>query len=472
MRLHLNAATDPPNSLPDDARLRRIAIIVASVAAAAAGVAKAGNAPRSTILLPLVVALGVGMFFVAYRRFEMFVAAIIVLRASLDAAKLSGTGGGRSALDPASLLGLLFLFAAGVWLATQIWSGRPLRAPARFVMALVALTATGTLSLATSRDVIGTAVDVVRLATVVALVLVLAQMLTSEDRIRFVLTSVYLSAVVPIAYGLWQHHRGQGFYIGGFVRTYSTFQHPNPFSIYLALLIIMGVAIWGRVHAWYRLGLSLILVGCGVNLLYTYTRSAWIAAVMGLLVVGIIQSKRMIAVMWVGVIVIALVVPSASARFQDLGTETRASGTAGNSLIWRVEYWRQALQLGGNPITGIGLGAVSAITSQAKEPHNDFIRSFVETGVLGLAAYLWMLIEMIGLARTALRRSPPGLPHAVAAGFAGTLGAFILLSVVSNVITQLVILLYFAALAVCAWGAGRLEPRIDPREAETATLAS
>ena len=52
------------------------------------------------------------------------------------------------------------------------------------------------------------------------------------------------------------------------------------------------------------------------------------------------------------------------------------------------------------------------------------------------------------------------------------LGAFILLSVVSNVITQLVILLYFAALAVCAWGAGRLGARIDPRETEAAALAS
>src|SRR5205823_161872 len=221
-----------------------------------------------------------------------------------------------------------------------------------------------------------------------------------------------------------------------------------------------------------RFGLSLILLGCGLNLFYTYTRSAWIAALLGVLVVGIIQSKRMIALMWIGVVVIALAVPSASARFQDLGTETRASGTAGNSLIWRVEYWRQALALGGDPVTGIGLGAVSTLTNQAKEPHNDFIRAFVETGVIGLAAYLWLLFEMIALARRSIRRAAPGFPGAVAAGFAGSLAAFVLLSMVSNVITQLVILLYFASLAVCAWGAGRLAPGIDPIDAEAAALAS
>jgi putative inorganic carbon (hco3(-)) transporter len=451
--------------------MRRIAITVAVIGAAAAGLAKAGDASRSTVLLPLVVTLAFGMFLVAYRRFEMFVAAIIVLRASLDAAKLGGAGSGRSALDPASLLGLMFLFAGGIWLAAQLSSGRKLVAPARFLMSLMAITATGAFSAATSHDLTSTVVDVVRLATVVALVLVLAQMVVNEGRIRFVLTAVYLSSVVPIAYGLWQHHHGRGFLIGGFVRTYSTFQHPNPFAIYLCMLIVMGVAIWGRTRGRYRVGLSVILVGCGVNLFYTYTRSAWIALLMGLLVVGIIQSKRLIALMWVGVVVIALAVPSASSRFQDLGTETRASGTPGNSLIWRFDYWRQALQLGGNPVTGIGLGAVSAVTNQAKEPHNDFIRAFVETGILGFVAYLWLLLEMVGLARSALRSAPTGFPRSVATGFAGSLAAFILLSVVSNVITQLVILLYFAALAVCAWGAGRLGSAIDRIDAEAATLS-
>jgi hypothetical protein len=161
-------------------------------------------------------------------------------------------------------------------------------------------------------------------------------------------------------------------------------------------------------------------------------------------------------------LVIALAVPSASARFQDLSTETRATGTTGNSLIWRFDYWKQALQLGGNPITGIGLGAVSAVTDQAKEPHNDFIRAFVETGVIGLFAYIWMLFAMIGLARKALRTASPGFPRTVAAGFTGALASFMLLSVVSNVITQLVILLYFAAFATCAWAAGRLATPVDP----------
>ena len=433
-----------------------MAVVVAALAAALAGVARAGDASRTAVLLPLILVVALGMLVVAYRRFEMFLAAILILRASLDAAKLGGAGGGRSILDPAALLSLTFLFAAGIWLVVQYQTGRRQRAPIGLALSLIALTIAGGLSIATSRNSSGTAVDVLRLATVVALVLVLAQVLVNEGKIRFVLTAVYASAIVPLLFGIWQHYHGIGLRIGGFVRIYATFQHPNPFAIYLTLLAVMGIAIWGSVHGLHRIGLSVILAGIGVNLLFTYTRSAWIAAVMGVLVIGILQSKRLLALMWIGVIVIALAVPSAAARFQDLSTATRATGTAGNSLIWRVEYWKQALELGGNPITGIGLGAVSSVTNQAKEPHNDFIRSFVETGIIGLFAYIWMLLAMINLARRALRTAPEGFPRAVAAGFTGALASFMLLSVVSNVITQLVILLYFAAFATCAWAAGRL----------------
>jgi putative inorganic carbon (hco3(-)) transporter len=447
-----------------------IAVGVAAMAAAAAGLAHGTGTSRASMLLPLGATLALGMLVMAYRRFEMFIAAILVLRASLDAARLTssvaGGSGAGSPLDPAPLLSIICLFASGVWLVAlykeEHMNGRRLEVPKGLVMSLSALTGAGVLSLVTSRHLSATVEDILRLATVVALVLVLAQLLDRESAIRTVLTAVFASAIVPIGVGAWQHYHGVGLRIGGFVRTYATFQHPNPFSIYLCFLTILGVAVWGKVHGWRRVGLSVILAGLLMNLLFTYTRSAWIATLMGVLVVGIIQSKRLLALMWMGVIVIAIAVPSASSRFQDLGTATRASGTSGNSLIWRFEYWKQALELGGNPITGLGLGAVSAITDQAKEPHNDFIRAFVETGIIGLAAYIWMLLAMVSLSRRALRTATAGFPRSVAAGFAGTLAAFILLSAVSNVITQLVILLYFGAFAVCAWAAGRLAPAEDP----------
>ena len=40
------------------------------------------------------------------------------------------------------------------------------------------------------------------------------------------------------------------------------------------------------------------------------------------------------------------------------------------------------------PLTGIGFDGVRGLTEAAKLPHNDVLRMLVETGVLGLLAYL------------------------------------------------------------------------------------
>jgi O-antigen ligase len=206
---------------------------------------------------------------------------------------------------------------------------------------------------------------------------------------------------------------------------------------------------------------KLLLLGAigvsGTFLLLTYTRSAWIATLAGLLVVAFYQGKRLVPIMGFAVVLVVLLVPSVAERFSDLSTETTQSGAAGNSLVWRFEYWKQALELSENPIVGAGLRTVQASTDVSKEPHNDFIRVYVETGLIGLSAYLWFLVSLARSARRSIRYTRSPLEHAVAVGFAGCLAAFLLLSLVSNVISQLVILWYFLAFAVAAAAGPRLE---------------
>ena len=100
----------------------------------------------------------------------------------------------------------------------------------------------------------------------------------------------------------------------------------------------------------------------------------------------------------------------------------------------------------------------------SKEPHNDFIRVYVETGLIGLSAYLWFLFSLARSARRSIRSTRSPLEHSVAIGFAGCLAAFLLLSLVSNVISQLVILWYFLAFAVAATAGPRLERAAPSRD--------
>ena len=408
----------------------------------------------SAVMLPLAAVAAVVFAWLVFARFELFVLAILAIRAALDA--FGGLGGG---LGAAGAVSVIFLCVGTIWLFAEPISRRV--AVPRFVWPVAAFVGAGALSILVAKNQIGAIEDVIRFATLVLIVLVLNQLLTTRRELKHLLTAVYVSLAIPAIVGAYQVATKTGFHESAdFSRVRGTFDHPNPFAIYLTMLIVMGVALVLKVE---RRSVKLALLGaislCGIFLVLTYTRSAWIATIAGLLVVAFFEGKRLLPLMGFAVVLVVMLVPSVAMRFSDLSTETTQSGAAGNSLVWRFEYWQQALQLSENPIVGAGLRTVQASTDVSKEPHNDFIRVYVETGLIGLSAYLWFLFSLVRSARRSIRSTRSALEHSVAVGFAGCLAAFLLLSLVSNVISQLVILWYFLAFAVAAAAGPRLERR-------------
>ncbi|MGH9894557.1 MAG: hypothetical protein ACREA0_21775, partial [bacterium] len=139
-----------------------------------------------------------------------------------------------------------------------------------------------------------------------------------------------------------------------------------------------------------------------------------------------------------------------------IGDGSTIRGTPGDSLAWRVDYWQDVVEAGEvRRVTGLGLGVVSDTTLQGREPHNDLVRAFVELGTIGLVAYLSFLFALGRQARRALLLTttapgPSGLPRALAIGFAGIFAAYLVGSLSSNLMTQLILLWYVAALAVAS----------------------
>lgn len=399
--------------------------------------------------------VGLALALIAGLRFEALVLASLFVRAALDASK------SHSPLGPATVLGALFLttWAVRELLATA-QRQPPLRGP--FTVPLITLLGLSIVSGLLSDAPRGSLIESLRLGGVVAMVIALERLLHKPQVSRRVLIAVFASAVLPMAFGLLQMagHDGGGRRIGDYSRVTGTFLHPNPFSIYLAVLICTAVALLPHISGRPRWALAGGLAVGGVLLLGTYTRGSWIALVVGLLVVGAIQSRWLVGAVIGGVIAVMILVPSVSARFSDLETTTRYSGTAGNSLVWRVEYWNEALQLNhDSPLLGIGLKGIERSTTDAKNVHNDVVRVFVELGIAGLAVYLWLAAALMATARRALRAtSGRNLDRGIAVGFAGSLAIVGLVSLSSNVITQVVLLWYVGTLAILAAFAGRSLP--------------
>jgi O-antigen ligase len=201
-------------------------------------------------------------------------------------------------------------------------------------------------------------------------------------------------------------------------------------------------------------------------LVATYTRTALLGTGLGLLVVGAVHSKKILVGVLTGGAIALVLVPSLSARFSDLGgSEPEGSGAVAESTLdWRLDYWRTVLPLARqNPVTGIGLAQTQRLTDNQQPPHNDYLRAYVETGLIGLLAYLLLLWTLVSTGRRGLAAAPRGsFDRAVAAGFLGCAVAFAAASAMANVFSNVVTLWYFAAFAGGGaavwrrWTAGKL----------------
>ncbi len=223
------------------------------------------------------------------------------------------------------------------------------------------------------------------------------------------------------------------------------------------MFMLMAIALFRHCPRAVQWALGSGIVICGVLLVFTYARGPWIALVLGLILIGVLQS-RLIFVWLIGAVVLALAaLPSVLGRITNLGSADTASGSTSNSLSWRFEYWQQVSVLNhSNPITGIGLKGTKYLTDENKAPHNDLLRAYVETGLLGLLGYVLVIVALIAIARQALRRAPLGFGRGVAVGFAATLVAYVVDSMTDNLMSEVVVLWYFYAAAACAYAVARL----------------
>lgn len=441
-----------------------VAVLVAVGLAMLSGLG-AGTGSKLGVVLPVAVAAGAVLGLLALTRFSFYVMVMLVLRASIDLAKLSGetAAAGQAqadvsarGLDPSSLLGTVFLLTGALWLAAQhhrqgALPGSTLR------RALLVFVGVFVLSVPTSANLRASAVELLRVLAAVTMFLVLEQLIANRARLRQVLLAVYLSAVFPLAYTSF------GFLTGNppsevknaFTRITGTFGQSNAFGRYLMLLIIFGVALYPHLGKGLRLALGLLLGLGTVFLLLTYTRTAIVGTVLGLVVVGLLQSKRLLLSLVVLGVCALFLVPQLSSRFSSL---TSGDTGSGNSLEWRLGYWTELLPLANtNPVTGVGPNATPSLTEEGKQPHNDFVRAYVETGVLGLLAYLFVLAALVGHGVRAIGASASGsFDRGVAVGYLGCAVAFVAVSVASNALSNVVILWYLFAFAAAAGAVTRL----------------
>jgi len=207
----------------------------------------------------------------------------------------------------------------------------------------------------------------------------------------------------------------------GVIRADVTLAHPDFAGIFLAMLLPIAVAklVSRRPLATRTLAANMVIV-MGLGLLVTFTRAAWIGAVIGVVVVLALRRGTfhvlpvaLAAAALVAVLVLSLAVagsrPSVGAgglAQAFLGRVASSTDTGTGSVASRLNTWRDLPPLiAGRPILGWGpdtFGLVYPLYQSTPrggeffdKPHQETLGIAAAEGILGLAAYLWMLIAFV-----------------------------------------------------------------------------
>ena len=140
---------------------------------------------------------------------------------------------------------ILFILVAFFWLLTRMREGRKSPPMSIHRVCLILFALAGFLSIIDSASPSISLLEAIRITAVVAMLAVLEVMLVNREMIKKLIASIYVSAMIPVGYTMFKvvtHH--SQFTSGGFSRFEGTFSQPNPFAIYLTMLIIMGAALF------------------------------------------------------------------------------------------------------------------------------------------------------------------------------------------------------------------------------------
>jgi putative inorganic carbon (HCO3(-)) transporter len=271
--------------------------------------------------------------------------------------------------------------------------------------------------------------ELLRLGGNVAVFLYVSRAMRSWERARLFVGVLLWMAVGATTIALLSHRADESTLSGAF-------GNPQLLAAFLLLLSPIAVALAGSArNPRRRLLAQLAAVMAIAGLGFCQTRSAWIGAIVGLALLGCLLARLprrrgrrdLRPALAAGLIAfggtgwLACQIDLAGPLLQRAATLARLGDDEGAG--WRVRQWRIALSLSRDrPVIGHGLGTfpiaaaprfsqpISTNLVAATGPnlslnaHSLYLQTLVESGLIGLALYLWMVTAFLSAGFRFLRR--------------------------------------------------------------------
>jgi hypothetical protein len=200
-----------------------------------------------------------------------------------------------------------------------------------------------------------------------------------------------------------------------------------------AYLALFAMFFWGflqfiRAKKYKLLGYGLVAITLYATM-FQFSRGGYLAVLVCVLVLGILKDRKLLVILGVFLLTWQTIVPTA-VRQRVTMTENvngQLETSAEERVILFHESWDSFLQ---NPIVGNGYATFQygKHVGNLTDPHDWFIKVLVETGVVGLIMYLFLLQQILALGYRLFRRGNDLMYHGLGLGLLLTLCS----SMVSN----------------------------------------
>ncbi len=433
---------------------------------AAAGALLGASPPYVIIALVALVGFGVLSYFAVFR-FELFTLMLLFVRPLLDLGKGRV---GTALAEPTLVTGFMLLAGGSIWLyANRDSIGRYVQPRSPLIPAGAAFLIIALLASIGSAQPLVSLEWAIRVAGGLMVFFVVFRLLSSGLSSGRVISVMFASAVGPMVLAVIGPSIGiQAYHFKDGIRALrSTFFLSNNFAHFLAPLIILAIAFairsTGRRQVLAIVGAASMLVA----LVATVTRGAWVAVIVGVVVLGVMVSRRLVAATLALSVLSVIFIPPVTARFVDLLPDPSAP-RAQSSLGWRIDHWQELIGLAGeSPILGLGPGMSVVLSTSEKAPHNDFVRAYVEMGLIGLIVYVVLVATVLYVVFRAIRFSLTPFEKTVTLGIAAYSVGFVVASLAENLMGLLSFLwVYMPLLAISARIAHRSSGPAPKRRSE------
>lgn len=257
-------------------------------------------------------------------------------------------------------------------------------------------------------------------------------------------------AILQVAYG----HGPESYEVRGYLRAYGPFTHPNQLAIYLELTLPLFLALLvgprgnrqldGQWFLSNRLRpLWLIGVGVGlIGLMLSQSRGGTVGMMVGVAVVLAMVAPRirlsMVRAAPIGLIaalaVLAIGIGIVAAGVKTFSGDETLVTPANFAVQERLSHWAAAVEMAkAHPFVGVGAGNYDLNYREFTQEwrfrigrghaHDTYLHFLAQSGVVGLTAYIAMLLGVSLILVRTIRILPEGSRLAILIGSAGVTAA-------------------------------------------------